>query len=71
MNSTPIINQVYKHYKCNYYQVVFICKHSDTLETMIVYKNVDKPECNWVRPLSEFISEVEINGEMIKRFTKC
>lgn len=51
----------YQHYKGKFYKVLGIVKHSETL-----YDNsLDKL---WVRPLSMFEEEIEIDGKNVKRF---
>lgn len=42
---------VYKHYKGNYYRVMGIARHSETLEDMVVYQGLEKGDL-WVRPAS-------------------
>jgi hypothetical protein len=63
----------YKHYKGDIYEIVEVGRDSGTLEEVVVYKglyNSDKFGNNpiWVRPLKEFIGEIEIDGKKIKRF---
>ena len=33
---------IYKHYKGGLYKVLFIARHSETLEEMVVYEHVEK-----------------------------
>lgn len=49
MNDNISIGKLYRHYKGNVYEVVNIAKHSETLETMVVYRSVKTGEV-WVRP---------------------
>lgn len=60
----------YKHYKGGEYNVIGVAKHSETLEDLVVYEALYKNEmsCLWVRPLSMFTEEVEMNGQKVKRF---
>ena len=61
----------YQHTKTgNFYKVIAVAKHSETLEDLIVYEALyDNPESKiWVRPLSMFIEKVEINGKKVPRF---
>jgi len=61
----------YRHYSGKKYQVLGLARHSETLEFLVVYKPLyDAPEDMklWVRPLSNFLGEVEINGVKKKRF---
>ncbi|MBW6409016.1 DUF1653 domain-containing protein [Clostridium weizhouense] len=50
---------VYKHFKGNYYLVLYICKHTESLEDMVVYCELDGQDRVWVRPLKMFASEVD------------
>lgn len=60
----------YKHYKGNLYKVIGIAKHSETLEELVVYECLyDNPQSKlWVRPLTMFFEEVEVDGKKIPRF---
>ena len=63
----------YKHYKGNLYEVVDTVIHSETLEELVLYKPLyeTQDEYNgklWVRPLTMFMENVEIEGELIPRF---
>ena len=61
----------YKHSKSgNFYQVIGVAKHSETMEELVVYECLyENPDGKlWVRPLDMFLEEVEINGEKLPRF---
>jgi hypothetical protein len=60
---------IYQHFKGNYYKVIGIAKHSETLEEMVVYQALYGEYGLWVRPVSMFDETVEVNGEIKKRFT--
>lgn len=65
---------IYKHYKWNLYEVIYIAKHTETLEELIVYKALyDSSEfwnnAIWVRPKDMFQENVEINWGVSPRFT--
>jgi len=64
------IKGIYKHYKGNKYEVIGTAKHSETEEDLVVYFSVKNPGQLWVRPLGMFKEEVELNGDVIKRFLK-
>lgn len=58
----------YKHYKGNFYQVEGIATHSETEEKMVVYRPLYGDQALWVRPLSMFTENVEVNGTSQPRF---
>jgi hypothetical protein len=61
----------YRHYKGHEYEVIGVAKHSETLEEMVVYREIHG-ECHlWVRPLKMFLEEVEYNGKKMPRFKLC
>ena len=58
----------YKHFKGGSYEALYIAKHSETLEDMMVYKNLQTGVI-WVRPLYMWEQEVTVNGNTVRRFT--
>ncbi|PCK09713.1 MAG: hypothetical protein COA42_02770 [Alteromonadaceae bacterium] len=58
----------YRHYKGPEYQVYELAKHSETEETLVVYRCLYGDFDLWVRPLSMFTESVTINGEQVPRF---
>ncbi|MDO5440072.1 MAG: DUF1653 domain-containing protein [Erysipelotrichaceae bacterium] len=58
----------YKHFKGNYYEVIALAKHSETLEDMVVYKALYGEQGMWVRPASMWNEEVEVDDVKVKRF---
>lgn len=59
----------YRHFKGNDYQVLYVAKHSETLERMVVYQALYGDRYIWVRPASMWNEIVERNGSAQKRFT--
>ena len=59
---------LYKHYKGSMYEVFMTAKHSETEEWMVVYKALYGEEGMWVRPYDMFVSQVEVDGQMVSRF---
>lgn len=63
----------YQHYKGNFYEVLGVAKHSETLDDFVVYKSLyDSSEFPagslWIRPKKMFFEQVEINGQKVARF---
>jgi hypothetical protein len=58
----------YRHFKGNEYEVLYIAKHSETLEEMVVYRALYGEYGVWVRPKSMWNEMVDKNGEKVKRF---
>lgn len=59
----------YRHFKGNEYEVLYIAKHSETLEDMVVYRALYGEHGVWVRPASMWNETVERDGKVFKRFT--
>ena len=58
----------YRHFKGNEYLVLYLAKHSETLEDMVVYQPLYGERGIWVRPLSMFLESVEVEGKLVERF---
>ena len=59
----------YRHFKGNEYEVLFLAKHSETLETMVVYRALYGDGGVWVRPASMWNETVIRDGVSYRRFT--
>lgn len=59
---------IYRHYKGNLYEVIDVARHSESMEDMVVYRSLYGDFKLWVRPLKMFLEDIEINGEVQKRF---
>lgn len=61
---------IYQHYKGKQYEVIGVARHSETLESMVVYKALYQTagENLWVRPLKMFTEKIVIEGKEISRF---
>ena len=60
---------IYRHFKGNCYQLLYVAKHSETLEPMVVYRALYGEGGIWVRPASMWNETVERDGQSFKRFT--
>jgi hypothetical protein len=59
----------YRHYKGPMYQVLALVRHSETDEELVLYRALYGDFGLWVRPLEMFISNVEVAGELVPRFS--
>ncbi len=60
----------YRHFKGKEYQVLYVARHSETLEEMVVYQALYGERGIWVRPASMWNETVERDGKVYRRFTK-
>ena len=59
----------YRHFKGNEYEVLYLARHSESLEDMVVYRALYGAHGVWVRPASMWNELVERDGKTYKRFT--
>lgn len=65
----PIRPGRYRHFKGNEYEVLYVAKHSETREPMVVYRAMYGERGVWVRPASMWNETVERDGVTYRRFT--
>jgi len=63
----------YQHHKGDFYEVIGVGRHSETLEEIVVYRAFYGSEkfgknALWVRPKSMFTDKVIVDGEKVLRF---
>ncbi len=61
MREYPKPQEIYRHFKGNYYQIVTLARNSETKERMVVYQQLHEPYEVYVRPLDMFMSRVDTN----------
>ena len=62
---------IYKHFKGNLYLALFIAKHTETEEDMVIYIDLYENTNSqiWARPLEMFIDKKKLeDGSKVKRF---
>lgn len=59
----------YRHFKGKEYEVIGVAKHSETLEEMVVYRQLYGEHGLWIRPASMWEETVDRDGKTYKRFT--
>ncbi len=60
----------YRHFKGKDYRVLYVARHSETLEEMVVYQQLYGDQGLWVRPLEMFLETVEHGGRLVYRFAE-
>ena len=58
----------YRHFKGGEYEVLFIGRHTETLEDVVVYRALYGEGGVWVRPASMWHDIVEHEGKACRRF---
>ena len=58
----------YRHYKGNEYTVLGVARHSESLETLVVYRQEYGDRGLWVRPAAMFVETVDVAGRSVPRF---
>lgn len=60
---------IYRHYKNKEYKAFFVARQSEAaLEEVVVYQSLSDGQF-WVRPLTMFLEDVEVDGRKLPRFT--
>ena len=60
---------IYRHFKGNQYELLYVATHSETLEPMVVYRALYGEGGVWVRPASMWNEHVDKNGYSGPRFS--
>lgn len=58
----------YRHFKGNEYELLYVARHSETLEPMVVYRALYGEHGIWVRPAAMWNELVERDGYRGPRF---
>ena len=58
----------YRHYKGRPYQVIDLCRHSETQEVLVIYRQLYGDGALWVRPYAMFVETVQVHGQTVQRF---
>ena len=58
----------YRHYKGNEYEVIGIARHSETLESMVIYRALYGDGDLWARPAAMWDETVLTANGPVKRF---
>lgn len=69
MNNNLPTPGLYRHFKGMQCEVIGIGKHSEILEEMVVYREIDNNSL-WVRPAHMFLEIIERDGKRFPRFER-
>ena len=58
----------YRHFKGNYYEVIDMARHSETMEEMVVYRALYGEHGLWVRPAVMWTETADRDGYHGPRF---
>lgn len=74
MSDLPPLPEVpvgrYRHYKGNKYELIGAVRHSETLETLALYRPLYGDGALWVRPYAMFFDTVVVDGVEQPRFAR-
>lgn len=60
----------YRHFKGNEYELLYVARHSETLEPMVVYRALYGERGIWVRPAAMWSEVVDRDGYLGPRFVR-
>jgi hypothetical protein len=60
----------YRHFKGNEYEVLYIARHSETEEPLVVYRALYGEHGIWVRPAEMWNEIITRDGRTFRRFEK-
>lgn len=60
--------QIWRHFKGGVYRVLYLAKHSETGEALVIYTKNDGDGTVWARPASMWMETVERDGKSQRRF---
>ncbi|MBR1457583.1 MAG: DUF1653 domain-containing protein [Oscillospiraceae bacterium] len=59
----------YRHFKGGEYELLYLARHSETEEEMVVYRALYGERGIWVRPAAMWNEEIVRDGKTVRRFT--
>lgn len=59
---------IYRHYKGNLYRLLFLARHTETMEELVIYQDIKDPAKIWARPAAMWEETVQTGGQAVPRF---
>lgn len=69
-NKQVTVGAHYMHYKQLSYKVLAVALREEDNEPCVVYQSEYGDNVTWIRPVSSWVEEIEVDGKKVKRFTK-
>ena len=69
-NRRVTVGARYMHYKQLSYKVLALALREEDNEPCVVYRAEYGDKVTWIRPVSSWVEDVEVDGKKVKRFTK-
>ena len=68
--SELVLGGIYRHYKGKLYRVLYIARHSETEEQLVIYQALYGDYGIWARPFAMFMENVQMpDGTWMPRFS--
>ena len=65
-----VVGARYMHYKQLSYKVLAIALREEDNEPCVIYQAEYGDKLTWIRPVKNWLEEVEVDGKKVRRFTK-
>lgn len=65
-----IVSARYMHYKQLSYKVIAVALREEDNEPCVIYQAEYGYKLTWIRPVANWLEDVEVDGKPTKRFTK-
>lgn len=64
-----VVGAHYMHYKQLTYKVIVLALREEDNEPCVIYQAEYGDRLTWIRPVANWIEDVEVDGKTVKRFT--
>ncbi len=69
-NKQVVVGARYMHYKQLSYKVLAIALREEDNEPCVIYQAEYGDKLTWIRPVANWVEDVEVDGKTAQRFTK-